>query len=440
MNDQFLHSLRRDPPPVFARRLKQKLQSQQTRRSWSLGSRILLLLMFGSAFAGGTFVFQRYSAGNSQPSQAHAQMAPETPTISPPPPQPRHAPNDPAPDASGTPNKTASGESRRSRPAGAIATSPLAQALVGQMLTDQRRESAAPEIQTLEADAAFTSLCAPGNDRPFDLIVTSRRITHAEFMNCRNNGVNRIIEAKLGYQVLVLTSARDSLFMKLSAGDVYLALARQIPDPVDLSRLIMNTNSTWDQVNDNFTYRPIAVFGPMRDTPLRSLFENLLLDPGCNAQQTIKALLLTAPDRHAELCHALRDDRLYSEVEQTANLIPQQLWADPHGFVLVDYQFYLQNKAQLGGSALEGPEPSSATLADGTYPLARPIYLYADETRVGRMAGAFDQLHSLRRFGLSGPNPHGFVRLPEEKTEPASWRRKSPLAESDLVPERSAPR
>jgi phosphate transport system substrate-binding protein len=485
MNDDFLKALRRDPSPQFARRLKQQLQAQDAqtkRRAWSLRSRALSFLIVGSAFAGGMLVLERRASEGSDAPQAQSQaqlpaIKPGSAAYRPRSLGPGFVPegngaastglHDSQPSADAPANIHLSGQSQPATPSASsaapvtsgqtssggliraraahpsVAISPLADALVRSVLSRQTSSarSETPRIETLAAEAAFAGLCAPGNDRRFDMVVTSRRISHAEFMNCRDNGVSKIIESKLGYQALVLTSARDSAPLKLSASDLYLAVAKQIPDPADLTLLIDNTNFTWDQVNSRFSYRPIAVFGPMRETPLRLLFETLLLEPGCNAQRAIEALRVTEPYRHAQLCRSLRDDRLYAEVEQTANLIPQYLWSDPHAFVLVDYRFYRDNQSQLGGSALEGPEPSYATFADGTYPLARPIYLYADQTLMERASDVYDNLQNLQYFGLWGPNRYGFVRLDDsESSGYQSWRRKSPLSVSDLTPPRSAPR
>jgi phosphate transport system substrate-binding protein len=224
--------------------------------------------------------------------------------------------------------------------------------------------------------------------------------------------------------------------MKLSPSDVYHAVARQIPDPLQPTTFINNTNVSWDQVNGSLPYRPIALFGPMRETPLRLLFESLLLEPGCNAQRSIEALRMTDPGRHAELCHSVRADRLYSEVEQTASLIPQQLWADPNALLLVDYPFYRDNQSQLAGSMLEGPEPSPETFADGTYPLARPIYVYTDWSRLGRVEQGFEILESLRSLRLSGQNRFGLVYLDEREDREQRSRRSPTLSESDLISEK----
>jgi phosphate transport system substrate-binding protein len=482
MNDDFLNTLRRDPPPQFARRLQQRLQAQEAqskrRRTWSL--RTLLFLIVGSAFAGGMLVLERRSSSEdpeaaesqSQITAAKQAAAGYRPRYLGPgfvpernggagsdrfgdsPPtaasssaglaaQPGQTTQSTAGFTSGTSEQTSNGGLIRSRATPpSVAISPVADALIRSALSRHTyKKFEEPRLQAMPTEDAFSGFCAPGNARQFDVVVASRRISHAEFMKCRDNGVNRIRESKLGYQALVLTSARDSAPVKLSASDVYLAVARIIPDPADPTRLIDNTNFTWDQVNGKLAYRPIAVFGPASDTPLRLLFETLLLDPGCNVQRVLEAPQLSAPDRQAEICHSIRTDRLYSEVEQSASLIPQNLWSDPHGFVLVDYAFYLANQTQLGGSALEGPEPSSATFADGTYPLALPIYLYVDETRMDRAVAVHDDLQDLRSHGLSGPNRFGFVRLDASEASPReSWRRKPPLTESDLINERSTPR
>lgn len=480
MNDEFLRTLRRDPPPQFARRLQQQLQAQEVRsrrrRSWSL--RTLLFLIVGSAFASGMLVLERRSSESLEAAQPQSQVmatkqapadyrprylgpgfVPEgngagserfgdspptaaTPTSDGRAAQPGQSRETAAGVAQSSTGPTSGGGLIRSRPAPVIAVSPLTAALIRNAVSrNTYKESETPMLQTTTADAAFSGLCAPGNARQFDLVVSSRRIGHDEFIHCRDNGFRSILESKLGYQALVLTSAPDSSLMKLSASDVYLAVARLIPDPVDPLRLIDNNNFTWDQVNSNLAYRPIAVFGPPRDTPLRLLFEMLLLEPGCNVQRALDELQVTAADRRADVCRSLRTDRLYSEVEQNTSLIPQNLWSNPHGLVLVDYAFYLENQGQLGGSALEGPEPSPATFADGTYPFARPIYLYADATRLDRANRVYDHLQSLRFYGLSGSHLFDYVRPDEsETTRHERWRRQSPLTESDLINERNAPR
>lgn len=445
MNDEFLKALRRDPPPQFARRLKQQLQAQDAqskRRAWSRWIRMMLILIAGPVLAAGIFVFGRQSSERAQASPppqvaAASQMGTMPARSNAVSAGPQPMAGSPAMTAPTEPEPLADIAPTRSRPAAKIATSPLADALIRNVLSGQRSgtRSTTPHNEPMEASVALGLLCTRDRGTRLDIVVTSRRITHSEFLNCRRDGF-RLQEWKVGYQVLVLTSARDSIPMKLSASDVYLAVGKQIPDPLEPGRFVINSNFTWDQVNSGLAYRPIAIFGPARETPLRLLFESLLLEPGCNAQKSIEALRMTDPGRYADLCHSVRGDRLYSEVEQTASLIPQQLWADPNALLLVDYLFYSDNRSQLAGSMLEGPEPSPETFADGTYPLARPIYVYTDWGLLGRAEEGFEILHSLQSLRLPGPNRFGFVRLDERETR----KHLSPdLSETDLIPERSTP-
>ncbi|MFC4314518.1 substrate-binding domain-containing protein [Steroidobacter flavus] len=471
MHDEFLTSLRRPPPAQFARDLKRKLEMQEAaakRRAWMVRARTILFLIVGSAaFAGGVLVVERRSAEKADSAQAQAQVAPESQTTAPGyrarPLNPTFVPegsdtntfaygntpqattastnngasapaeattNNPGGSATNATGSTVSGGLiRTTQPRVRVATSPLTEALVrGALLSDART----PEIEVVEADSAFVALCTAHSERPFDMIVTSRRMISVEFANCQDNGGADIQEIKLGYQALVLTSGRGSVPIKLSMSDVYLAVAKQTPDPiVDSIRFIPNPNITWDQIG-RLEYRPILVFGPARGTPRRTQFEILLLEPGCNAQPAIKALQSANPERHAELCHSLRGDRLYTEVEQNALLIPQYLWSDPNPLVLVDIGFYRANEGQLAGSALEGPEPSYATFADGSYPLARPIYIYADQARVLRSRDAALVLRDLQTLRILRAVDGSFVELDERENKEQLHRRMRKLSGSDL--------
>lgn len=262
----------------------------------------------------------------------------------------------------------------------------------------------------METDDAVVALCAPSDTRQFDMIVTSRRMTSVELGRCQDNGGKNIVESKLGYQALVLTSARGSAPMKLTPSDVYLAIAKLIPDPVQPELFIPNPNVTWDQFS-KLEYRPIMVFGPARETPRWTAFEILLLEPGCDAHRAIRAVRASDPERHAELCHSLRTDRTYVEVEQNALLIPRYLWSDPNPFVLVDYGFYRENREQLAGSAIEGPEPSYESIVDGSYPLSRPVYLYLDRTRLGRSRDVYDAMDDLASMSFYLSDGLSFVPL-----------------------------
>lgn len=80
----------------------------------------------------------------------------------------------------------------------------------------------------------------------------------------------------------------------------------------------------------------------------------------------------------------------FAAVESAARTIPtgngaqliQGIGLDPYAIGVVDYGLYQQNASVLKLLALDGVTPSRATVDDGTYPLAQPLYLYFDATAV----------------------------------------------------------
>ena len=476
MNDEFLHALRRDPPAQFKHDLRRKLQAQDRKlglrsvRTWTA-----LLLIAGTAVAGGMWVFNKRSGEDVTLAPSSAQPAAEAPieaadrSVSTAPafvPEAREASsleyaeetfgapaNDAilarsheASEAANGPTPPAAeqsagggairGSSASTKIAASELTDPLIRNVLERLNAQTRLQIPPPEV--MEAAAAFARLCTQAPNAQFDIVVTERRITHEEFVACRRVGITSVHESKPGYLALVLTSVVGSTPMKLSARDVYLAIAKQIPDPSEPTRIIPNPNVTWDQVDPKLEYRPIALYGPARQSHLRSLFEKMILEPGCHTHRELERLQGADPERHTQLCHTVRTDRLYSEVEQTASLIPQNLWADTTALVLVEYNFYRENQAQLSVSALEGPEPTSATIANGTYLLARPMYVYANLSSPSGVRNII--LGRLQPLQLHGPNRYGFVRLDEQEGRAQQSRRSQVLSESDLVNERSESR
>ena len=477
MNDEFLYSIRRQPPSAFATTLKRQLQSQDAqreRRSRWLRFRTVLFLIAGSAVAGGLLILDGQPAEKAEPSsspgtQTTGEIAPSSAdrrAMS----ASRFAPNDsgggvPAAPSAQTQSAVANDEgapmpevatvAAQSAPdpviGGGLSRGPFNRVKLGassltHLLTRSaldalgaRLSVAVPKPEIMEATAAFEGLCAAAAQ--LDIVMVSRRMTQSEFAACRRNGVARILESKLGYQALVLTSGVAGTPIKLAMRDVYLAMAKQIPDPADPTTFITNPNITWDQVDHHLQARSIGLFGPARETPLRALFETLVLEPGCNSYDHLKALQNADPESHAELCRSLRTDRRYWEVEQTASLIPQYLWAEPDALVLIDYSFYREHRNDLGNSAVAGPEPSAASFEDGAYPLARPVYLYANMSRIERSGAAKLILHELLAWPPPrGRHPFGFVRLGEQENQSPQERQRTILSESDLVTPRSEPR
>ena len=64
-----------------------------------------------------------------------------------------------------------------------------------------------------------------------DITNASRAIKKSEYDTCQANGVTEIIEVKIGYDGIVLANSKKAAPFKLSRKDIFLALAKDVPDP-----------------------------------------------------------------------------------------------------------------------------------------------------------------------------------------------------------------
>jgi phosphate transport system substrate-binding protein len=426
MNDQFLYDLRRPPPPAFSRRLKRQLDQQASQRTnrFSLRRTLLTLFLIGGSALAGAYLAMNSRFGPDDEARKPVVVAEQRPAANP---LQTTAPAmvtesvEAAADVDGDGSERRDESYANAQPSTTqSSTSPSnAQASTGAVRggyataqNDSSREPAGPrlvvvtsylahsltravvdtfsrdlrvkpvvDIRTEESVAAFKTLCPKAAAQPIDVVVASRRITDDEREQCRRAGVPELLEFKIGYQAVVLARGTTGSPIQLSARSIYLALAQQIPDPIEPAQLIDNPNRTWNQIEPSVDSRPIEVFGPVPGTQLRRAIEVIVLGAACDTYPGIQALQESDPERYAEVCYSVRADGLYQEVGQTVTMVSQNLLADPHAIAIVDYNFYRGQRAHLAGSVLADVEPTDATLADGTYPLARPVYVYANSER-----------------------------------------------------------
>ena len=416
MNDEFLHALRRDPPPGFARELKRRLDRMPARlgarSAW--GPTLLAIFLIGGAAMAAALLLRNRDEPSREAAPIAQAVVPKPATPEPPSaePQPeRHfTKTDPA--ASAPQAQATAAEDSRSTLATSASTRTIAQALVDIV---RSFGSGQPRVAVMDDAEALSALC--GNA---DFAMVPRRITQAELQRCWNKHID-VAEWMLGYQAVVLTAGPTAQPAALQPREVFLALARRIPDPANPSQLIDNPNTTWHDVDSRFDYRSIDVLMPS-DAITRALFVQLIMEPGCDTYRSIRLLKQTNRQRYDEICHQLRDDERLHEVELVSTTITQQLWAEPNWLVVLAFNYYEQNRTKLLGTMLEGPVPTLASLIDGTYPAARPVYLYAQRLRI-----AANPVNRSLSYGLADGFPlgsrYGLIRVdgsPDKQTWPPS--------------------
>jgi len=376
MNDEFLHALRRDPPPAFARELKRRLDRVHARRGarFTFGRALLAMLLVGGvAMAAVLLLRNRDEVTREAAPIVHAVVPRPAATV----PQSTATPQPGRPvtatdPAVSPPTQEPAAEDPRSAFAASRLARPIAQALVEDSNILSRAGS---RVVVMDDAEALQAVCI---NAAFAMV--SRRITEQELIQCWRRHVD-VAEWMLGYQAVVLTAGPTAQPAALKPREIFLALARRIPDPAQPERLIDNPNMTWHDVDSRFDYRGIDVMMPS-DAVTRALFVQLIMEPGCDTYLWLRALKQVNRQRYDDVCHQLRNDERLHEVELVSTTITQQLWAEPNWLVVLAFRDYELNSTKLLGTMLDGPVPTRASLSDGTYPAARPVYVYGQRQRI----------------------------------------------------------
>jgi phosphate transport system substrate-binding protein len=244
-----------------------------------------------------------------------------------------------------------------------------------------------PKVESTGTGGGIKLFCNGVGVQHPDVANASRRIKQSEVDICAKNGVKDIVEIKVGYDGLVLAHSKKAPKLNVSRRDVYLALAKQIPDPANPQTLIANPNKTWKQVNASLPDQKIEVLGPPPTSGTRDSFAELYMESGCQAFPWIKTLKDVDENRYKRVCHTVREDGAYVEAGENDNLIVQKLEANPAAVGIFGFSYLEENEDKLVGSLVEGVSPNFDTIASGKFPTSRPLFIYVKKAHIGVIPG-----------------------------------------------------
>ncbi len=92
------------------------------------------------------------------------------------------------------------------------------------------------------------------------------------------------------------------------------------------------------------------------------------------------------------VAHAIREDGAYIEAGENDNLIVQKLEANPNALGVFGFSFLDQNSDKVQGSKIEGVVPEFESIADGSYPVSRPLFFYVKKAHIGKIPGISEYL------------------------------------------------
>jgi phosphate transport system substrate-binding protein len=243
-----------------------------------------------------------------------------------------------------------------------------------------------PVVESTGSGGGLKLFCAGIGDGYPDITNASRRIKSSEVEKCAANGISDIVEAKFGYDGIVLANSKDAAQFEVTLADLYLALAKDVPTDVD-GKTQPNPYTTWDQVDAALPAVKIEVMGPPPTSGTRDAFVELAMEGGCKTFPWVKALKKADKRTYKSLCHTMREDGAFIEAGENDNLIVQKLVANPNAFGVFGYSYLEENSDKVQGSIINGVEPEFDAIAEGKYPISRSLYFYVKKDHVGIIPG-----------------------------------------------------
>ncbi len=299
-----------------------------------------------------------------------------------------------------------------------------------------------PKVESTGSGGGMKLFCAGVGVSHPDITNASRRIKKSEFDKCQLNGVTGIIEIKVGYDGIVLANSKKAVPMKLERKDLFLALAKQVPGAD--GKLIDNPYTTWKDVNPALPDTKIEVLGPPPTSGTRDAFAELAMEGGAKSFPDLKALRkakgddvkvlmekLGLPENafnkkgkkvFQHVAHSIREDGAYIEAGENDNLIVQKLEANPLALGIFGFSFLDQNADKVQGSTIDGHLPTFEAISDGSYPVSRPLFVYAKRAHISVIPGMKEYLAEFTSDKAWGEEGYladkGMIPMPaEERTK-----------------------
>ena len=242
-----------------------------------------------------------------------------------------------------------------------------------------------PVVESTGTGGGMKLFCASAGEDTPDFTNASRTIKKSEFDDCMKNGVTEIVQLEVGFDGLSVAQSKDAKPLELTKQQLFLALAKNIPDKD--GKLIPNPNKTWKDVDASLPDVKIEVLGPPPTSGTRDSFHELVMEVGASKLPGMEDLKKADAKAFDAVWKTMREDGAYVEAGENDNLIVQKLSANPTSLGIFGFSFVEQNANAIKDIPIDGVQATYDTIADGSYKVARPLFVYVKKQHIGQVPG-----------------------------------------------------
>ena len=272
-----------------------------------------------------------------------------------------------------------------------------------------------PVVEGGGSGAGRKKLCEGVGENTIDIANSSSRIKQSDIDLCAQNGVNEIMEVRIGYDGIVFASDVNGAEFAFTPADWYNALAAEV---VKDGALVANPNKTWADVNSALPAQDILAFIPGTKHGTREVFDVKVLEAGCKASGAEDALVAAKGAEDGKKAGlALRTDGVSVDIDGDYTETLARLEANRNAIGVFGLSFYQNNTDKLRVATMDGVVPSTESIASGDYPISRPLYFYVKKAHLGVIPGLQEYIDFFVSDDMAGPDgplaAYGLVSDPE---------------------------
>jgi phosphate binding protein len=209
-------------------------------------------------------------------------------------------------------------------------------------------------VDSIGSGAGFERFCVAGES---DIANASRAIKDSEVESCAAIG-REPIEFRVGTDALAVVVSSENDFLT--------SISKE-----QLGQIFKGEITTWDQVDASYPAEAILVYSPGADSGTFDYFIEAVVGPvTLNAEGKADLEAAEAALLGLEGAQFSEDD----------NVLVQGVEGSPYAIGYFGYAYFSENSGALKALAIDDVEPNQENVDAGTYPLARPLFIYSDAT------------------------------------------------------------
>ncbi|MCB1823817.1 MAG: substrate-binding domain-containing protein [Candidatus Competibacteraceae bacterium] len=273
-----------------------------------------------------------------------------------------------------------------------------------------------PQIQAIGTGAGLKLFCAGTGIETLDIANAVRPMNPAEKEMCEKNGVKDMIEIKFGnVGTVIVQSNAGEKFTNLTRKELFLAMAKDVPDPKGGAKLVPNPYKTWKDINPTLPNTQIVMWVPAAIHGTHDIVMNQIMLVGCKQIGSMQTLTANDPKTLEAACQNVRKDGAYIEFDKYDMAI-KELEGNPNALGIMANTKIEQN-LRLITIPIDGYEPLASSIAHHVYPLTESLSLYVKKSNIHVVKGLKEYLTELTSEEAIGTNrgylgKMGMVTLP----------------------------